>query len=232
MKEGFVNRLLVRNVPVLTAFALRLWFSSCRVSTYNDAFVLKQQEQGLPVIASFWHYSILFILFYQRKSSATAMVSASKDGDYLAGLANRLGFDTVRGSKNRKGVHALKAMLGAVKKGSNAAIVADGSQGPARVAQPGAVLISAKTGAPIVPIIWSASKIMTIKSWDRTAIPVPFSHVRYYYGEPIMVPAGVSQEELETYRQLLEESLNNLYSEAWAKCGKYSHWEEKTFQRK
>jgi lysophospholipid acyltransferase (LPLAT)-like uncharacterized protein len=225
MKEGFVNRQLVRFVPLLVAFIIRIWFSSCRVTVHNSGFVDVREEQGLPVIASFWHYSVIYILYFQRRSTATAMVSASKDGDYLAGLAARLGFNTVRGSRNRKGVQALKSMLGAVKKGSNAALVADGSQGPPRKAQSGAVLIASKTGVPIVPIVWSASGFFTIRSWDRTAIPRPFSRIHYFYGEPIWVPGGVEQDGLEEYRRRLEDSLNSLYVQAWGKFDKTAHYE-------
>ena len=225
MKDGFVNRLLVRLIPLLVAYIIRIWFSTCRVTVHNGGFVDNREGQGLPTIATFWHYSVMYILYFQRRSTATAMVSASKDGDYLAGLASRLGFNTVRGSRNRKGVQALKAMLGAVKKGSNAAIVADGSQGPHRVAQSGAVLIASKTGVPIVPIAWSASRFFTIRSWDRTAIPKPFSRIHYFYGEPIWVPGNAEQEELVEYRRRLEDSLNNLYVQAWRKFDKTAHWE-------
>ncbi len=175
------------------------------------------------IVASFWHYSIIFIFYFVRKYSATAMVSSSRDGEYIARLAGELGFNTVRGSKNHKGVEALKGMLRAVRAGDNGAIVADGSQGPARKAQAGALLVAAKTGKPIVPMVWAASSYFTIKSWDKTAIPKPFSRIDLYFGEPMYLPRKVSADELEQYRHLLEKNLNELYSKAWSLYGKTSH---------
>jgi lysophospholipid acyltransferase (LPLAT)-like uncharacterized protein len=158
-----------------------------------------------------------------RKYSATAMVSASRDGEYIARLAERFGFETVRGSRNKKGVEGLKAMLRAVRKGSSAAIVADGSQGPPRIVQPGAILLASRTGAPIIPMIWAASSYFSINSWDRTIVPKPFSRIDFYYGEPLLVPEKLKPEELEKYRLHLEEILNGLYDKAWGRYKKVVH---------
>lgn len=223
MIRKFISRLLFHIVPFLVANIMRVWFTSCKVTVYNNEVIFKRENEGQPFIASFWHYSFLYIFFYQRKSSGVAMVSASKDGDYIAGLANQLGFSTVRGSTNKRGVNALKSMLKVVKSGSNAAIVADGSQGPALVAQPGAVFIASRTGVPVIPMVWSASKYFTVPSWDKTVVPRPFSHIHYHYGEPITVPPGLNQEEIEEYRQLLDERLTQLYKQAWNEFEKQCH---------
>jgi hypothetical protein len=158
-----------------------------------------------------------------RKYSATAMVSASRDGEYIARLAEKFGFETVRGSKNKKSVEGLKAMLRAILNGSSAAIVADGSQGPPRVVQAGILLLASRTGAPIIPMVFSASSYFTINSWDRTIIPKPFSRIDFFYGEPLYLPAKVKPEGLEQYRLKLEEQLNELYDKAWGRYGKKIH---------
>ncbi len=223
MTEGKLNNLLLRIVPPMIAWLMRLWFSSCRVTLHNQENCFKAEEKEKNGIASFWHYSIIYTLYHMRKYSATAMVSASRDGEYLARLAEKFGFETVRGSRNNKGVEGLKAMLRAVRNGNSAAIVADGSQGPPRIVQPGAILLASRTGVPIIPMIWAASKYFTINSWDRTIIPKPFSRIDFYYGEPLLVPAKLNSEQLEQYRLLLEERLNKLYGKAWGRYKKIVH---------
>lgn len=223
MRSDAVNRLLLHIVPKLLFWLMRLWFGTCRVTAHNDAVLPSERGEGHNVLASFWHYSIIYILYYLRKYPATVMVSASRDGEYIARLAKEFGYNSVRGSKNNKGPEALKGMLRAVKAGDNGAVVADGSQGPAREAQPGALLVASKTGRPIVPMVWSASKYFTINSWDKTVVPKPFSNIDIYFGEPIYLPNKVSAEELEQYRCLLEDNLNNLYRKAWSRYGKNSH---------
>jgi hypothetical protein len=223
MSKGKLNNVLLRIVPWTVAWLMRVWFRSCRVTIHNEENCFKAEEEDKKGIASFWHYSIIYILYHMRKYSATAMVSASKDGEYLARLAEKFGFETVRGSKNTKGVEGLKAMLRAMLNGSSAAIVADGSQGPPRVVQAGALLLASRTGAPIIPMVFSASNYFTINSWDRTIIPKPFSRIDFFYGEPFYIPAKVKPEALEQYRMQLEEQLNELYDKAWGRYGKRIH---------
>jgi hypothetical protein len=223
MTEGRLNNLLLRTVPWTVAWLMRIWFRSCRVTLHNEENCFKAEEKDKKGIASFWHYSIIYILYHMRKYSATAMVSASRDGEYIARLAEKFGFETVRGSKNKKSVEGLKAMLRAILNGSSAAIVADGSQGPPRVVQAGILLLASRTGAPIIPMVFSASSYFTINSWDRTIIPKPFSRIDFFYGEPLYLPAKVKPEGLEQYRLKLEEQLNELYDKAWGRYGKKIH---------
>lgn len=223
MTEGRLNNLLLRIVPWSVAWLMRVWFRSCRVTLHNEENCFKAEEKDKNGIASFWHYSIIYVLYHMRKYSATAMVSASRDGEYIAKLAEKFGFDTVRGSKNKKSVEGLKAMLRAMMNGSNAAIVADGSQGPPRIVQAGTLLLASRTGAPIIPMVFSASNYFTINSWDRTIIPKPFSRIDFFYGEPLCIPAKVKPEALEEYRLQLEVQLNNLYGKAWERYGKRVH---------
>lgn len=225
MKVGVVDKLLHYAAPLTMSCIMRIWFATCRVKVYNGEALSQRLQEKKPIVASFWHYSLVFLLFFERKTQCTAMVSASKDGDYIAELARRLGFSTVRGSSNKKGAKALIAILRAVMSGSNAALVADGSQGPERIAHPGVILLASRTGVPIVPIAWSASHYFTIRSWDRTVIPKPFSRIHYFYGESIVVPGKLSQEQTETYRQLLERRLNSLYHQAWHKVERLTHYD-------
>lgn len=223
MSSTLKEEILLRVVPKLLSWTMRFWFSTCRVTAHNDGCLEGAGTKEKTIIASFWHYSIIFTLYYLRKYPATVMVSASKDGEYIARLAGEFGYNSVRGSKNKKGVEALKGMLRAVLGGDNGAVVADGSQGPARVAQSGAILVAARTGRPIIPMAWSASSFYSINSWDKTLIPKPFSRMNVYFGEPIYVPKKINAEELEEYRITLEKELNLLYSTAWSHYSIDSH---------
>ncbi len=97
------------------------------------------EEGDRAVIAIFWHYSLLYIFYHLRTESAAVLVSASEDGDYIAALARNLNFNTVRGSRNRRGLRALKELICCLQRGEHIGIVADGSQGPPLVVQPGAI---------------------------------------------------------------------------------------------
>ncbi len=223
MKSGFVNRVSLQIAPILLAVITKIWFFTCRVNvhglTYRDAVM----ANGGSGIGSFWHYSFLYSFFHNRKEKVVAMVSASKDGEYMSRFFEIFGVKTVRGSRNKGGIGALKGMIRAMQSGYSAAIVADGSQGPARVLQAGCIVLASRSGSPVLPMLWSCNRYIRIRSWDGTAIPYPFSTIEFFYGKPLEVPPKIKSEEIEEYRIILEKRLNNLYREAWALQGKTEH---------
>jgi hypothetical protein len=223
VKKGIVQQVMVRVVPFLAAWLLRIWFATCRVSVQGADFRRMADEYNNAVIAAFWHYSLFYVFYHLRTESAAVLVSASEDGDYIARLAENLNFTTVRGSRNRKGLRALKELIGCLKRGEHIGIVADGSQGPPLVVQSGAILMASRTGSPVLPLAWSASRYLTFKSWDRTVLPLPFSHIHFCYGEPFFVPPDLSGEKIELYRKQLEERMNELYRQAWSRYDKEKH---------
>jgi lysophospholipid acyltransferase (LPLAT)-like uncharacterized protein len=83
----------------------------------------------------------------------------------------------------------------------------DGPRGPARKVQPGAVWLAKLTGSPVVPFHMEASSFWSLKSWDRTQIPRPFSTVALTVGAPIDVPGNADEAVLEARRLELERSL-------------------------
>jgi lysophospholipid acyltransferase (LPLAT)-like uncharacterized protein len=208
--------------PWLAAGLIRLWFATCRVKVRGDG-PLREFARHDTGIAAFWHYSFLYLFYYFRKFPAAVMVSASRDGEYIARLAQRMGHVPVRGSSNRGGVKALRAMIEQLQQGKNSAIVADGSQGPARRAQAGCILMASKSGKPIFPVAWATNRAIIFNSWDRTVMPLPFAAIVVRVGDPLVVPPAISAAQVEAYRLELEARLNRLYDAAWHEVGRSAH---------
>ena len=223
MKRGIAQQTAVRVIAFCAAWLLRIWFACCRISVHGADFRRMAEGGDKAVIAIFWHYSLLYLFYHLRTESAAVLVSASEDGDYIAALARNLNFNTVRGSRNRRGLRALKELIGCLERGEHIGIVADGSQGPPLVVQPGAILMASRTGSPVLPMVWSASRYIAFHSWDRTVLPLPFSRIHFFYGEPFYVPPGISGDSVELYRRQLEERLTALYLQSWSFYGKEEH---------
>lgn len=222
MKDGVLARLSLRIVPTAVWLLTRIWFATCRVRMQGEEH-LRATLKSRQTIVSFWHYAVLGVFQVMRNYTGVAMVSSSSDGEYVARFARLCGYEAVRGSRNKQGIQALKELLRHCRAGQNAALVADGSQGPPRIAQPGAILLASRTGVPILPMVWSASRYLSIRSWDRTSFPKPFSRVEVIFGEPIEVPADIKAEGIEEYRLLLENRLNEMYERAWSLQGRKEH---------
>ena len=223
LKKEWLYRVTLAAAPVIFKLVTRLLFFTCRIRVQGLAIPENLHRAGQPYIAAFWHYSIVGIIALGRGSRYACMVSASKDGEYIARIIERFGYLALRGSRSDGGVRALKQMVGLVAAGHDAAIVADGSKGPERVLQAGAILLASHTGAPVMPVLWAADRYFAFRSWDRTVLPKPFARVEFVYGEPLTVPAKLDSAGLEHYRLELETRLNDLYVEVWGRFGISRH---------
>jgi lysophospholipid acyltransferase (LPLAT)-like uncharacterized protein len=134
-----------------------------------------------PAVVIFWHNrlfaGILFYLRYFRKRRLATLISASKDGAWLAGFVKKLGVRPVRGSRFNRGAQAVRDMITANKEGFDIGVSPDGSRGPLYDMKPGALKVALKTSAPIILLSLNHTAAWRLNSWDRFYIPHPFSKV-------------------------------------------------------
>jgi lysophospholipid acyltransferase (LPLAT)-like uncharacterized protein len=171
---------------------------------------------GRQPVMAFWHGRILPATFYFRRRGIVVITSENFDGEWIARIIERFGYGTARGSTSRGGKKAMLQLVRDMKAGRAAGFTLDGPRGPARVAQAGAVWLASATGNPVLPFHLEASSHWSLRSWDRTQIPKPFSTVALVVGEPFDVPQDASGEQLEAARLELEARLRGLEERAKA----------------
>lgn len=215
--ETFIGR-LIRKVLVPL---VRLWFSTCRVTILNERIYNEYFLSDIPIVAGTWHRASIYFLYFFGNFRPMIMISQSKDGEMLAQYAAGFGVIPARGSSQKGGRDALEQMRGYILSGGKGcATVLDGPRGPAYVAKKGMIHLAKLTGAPLIPLIWSANRVITIRdSWDKTMLPLPWSKVYVAFGEPIDIPAETSSRALEYYRQLVQDQLNSMMEEVDRRCG-------------
>lgn len=202
--------LLLSILCPLIALLIKVLMLSCRVIKVEGEEEQKEAVErscGRAVYAT-WHQRMPYHFHYFGSRHVTMMISQSRDGEYAARIAHWLGFRSVRGSSTRGGSKALKAIIAEIKRGETGGMLADGPLGPARVAKMGSVIIARDTEAPLIPVLWGADRCWVLNSWDRYLIPKPFARVVIHYAKPIWIPASATGEELERYRKLFEDRLN------------------------
>jgi lysophospholipid acyltransferase (LPLAT)-like uncharacterized protein len=173
-------------------------------------------RSGRQPIMAFWHGRILPSTYFFRRRGIVVITSENFDGEWIAGIIERFGYGTARGSTSRGAVKALVRLKRDMAAGKPAAFTLDGPRGPAKSAQPGAVWLAKATGNPIVPFHIEAGRHWTLRSWDRTQIPKPFADVAIAIGQPIEVPPGADDPALERARVALETELKSLEARALA----------------
>lgn len=134
------------------------------------------------------------------------MISQSADGELIAQVCHHLGLGTVRGSPKRGGAQALLELLRDDLK-SHWAITPDGPCGPRRQVKSGIVLLASRAGLPIVPLGVGFTHAWRARSWDRFAVPRPFSTMIGVLGEPLIVPPDLDADGIEQHRRRVEEAL-------------------------
>lgn len=168
-----------------------------------------------PLIYGIWHNRLAYSLFYRpviwrelrRARGVAALISASRDGSWLARVMELSGFLPVRGSSSRRGSQALRELTTVLKRNHDVAITPDGPRGPRYVVQEGLIALAQLTGAPIVPVTDEVNWTITLRSWDAFRVPVPFARCRLRLGEPLFVPRQATPEERETLRREVEKRL-------------------------
>ena len=165
----------------------------------------------------FWHENILLPLFLRGGCEIVTLMSQHRDADVLVRIARLLGFDCVRGSSYHGGTKALKRLV-RVATESHIAITPDGPRGPRRQLAPGPIFLASKLRMPIVPIGVGYDRPWRMGSWDRFAVPRPFSRARVVLGESIVVPPELSRQELEASQLIVQQHLDGVTAEAeaWA----------------
>ena len=171
---------------------------------------------GRQPIMTFWHGRILPATYYFRRRGIVVITSENFDGEWIAGIIERFGYGTARGSTSRGARKALLQLRRDMAAGKPAGFTLDGPRGPARVAQPGALWLAKTTGNPVLPFHLEAGRHWTLRSWDRTQIPKPFTTVSIAMGEPLIVAADADDAGIETARQSLEARLQALEQRAIA----------------
>jgi lysophospholipid acyltransferase (LPLAT)-like uncharacterized protein len=175
----------------------------------GDHYYHEVLRWGRRPIMVFWHGRILAATHHFRHRGIVVITSQNFDGEWIAGIIERFGYGTARGSTSRGGTRALVQLRRELSEGRSVAFTLDGPRGPAKVAQPGAVWLAGASGCPLLPFHIEASRFWSASSWDSTQIPKPFSTVAVAIGPPIQI-ADTSEDIVERGRRDLEAALATL----------------------
>ena len=212
------QRVAIRAADITFYLVIKLIGSTLRWEVEGWENWEAASKDGQLPIYTFWHNRVFISTYFWQRRRIVVMTSRSFDGEYIARFIQRFGYGAARGSSTRGGVGAIVEMVRLMRAGSPTAFTIDGPKGPRYVAKMGAILLAKKTGNPVLPFTITAKKFWTVnKSWDLTQIPKPFSRVRVDIARPIRVPSDADEQLLETKRDELQKSLDeiNQLGEQW-----------------
>lgn len=202
-------------LSLLASLLVRAIYATCRVSREFEAGSLPYMCGEKPAIFCFWHGRLIMQPFLRpRARPLYVLISHHNDGALITATIRWFGIDSVRGSRKQGAAQAVFDLLRVTEAQANIAITPDGPRGPFQKAAPGAAYVAAKTGYPLVPVAFSASRHWRFGSWDKFMLPKPFARIRFLCGAPMFV----TEEEAAATAQL-ETDLTRITAEADEACG-------------
>lgn len=186
----------------------RIYSGTFRLKIENEKAWLDHLEKGGSVLLCAWHqqfFSAIRHFQVYSKYSPGIMISRSKDGAIVAGVARRTGWRPIRGSSSRGGKAALKRMIRHLRATQLSGHIVDGPRGPAGVVKSGVIRMAQVSGAAIVPFYITADRYWIFNSWDRFLLPKPFSKVTLRFEDLIQIDRDVDSQGFDRQRKHLEE---------------------------
>ena len=175
--------------------------------------------QGAKIYV-FWHENILLPLYLRGNSNISMLLSRHDDANILDRVARMMGYGVVRGSTFKGGSVALRLLTERASH-ENLTITPDGPRGPRRRLAAGCIFLSSTLGIPIVLMGVGYESPWRLSTWDRFAIPKPWSRARGVVSRAISIPPDLDREGIEWHRSGVERLLVHLSddAEAWATQG-------------
>src|SRR5215475_3604039 len=179
-----------------------------------------------PCIVGMWHGEFMLLPLIKPPTKPTdVMLARHSDAEFLGEALRRFDMQLIRGAgaagrgKDRGGTHAYRSAIQALRDGRAVAMTADVPGGHARKAGLGIVMAAKQSGRPIVPVAIATRRYLALPTWSRMKINLPHSSLGFAVGPIVRVPREATAEELEAYRQEVEEGLNHATQEAYDRAG-------------
>lgn len=165
-------------------------------------------------VAALWHEEVFTVAYNYRHFHGHTLASVSDFGEVISEMLRLCNFVVFRGGSGSKSRR--RDVLGDLIEHMETTprviygLTVDGSQGPVYRMKPGAVTIARACRAPIVLVRTHYARGMTLDTWDRTQIPLPFNRRLTLATGPYWIAPDADDAAAEAFRAHLEGELLEL----------------------
>ena len=180
-------------------------------------------------VAVLWHEEVFTVAYaYGRAARLRGHTLASHGdaGSVITRMLKLCNFVVFRGGssdrRSRRDTGVLKPMIEHMRNNREViyGITVDGSQGPPYRMKAGGVVIAQECNRPLVLVRTWYKRSLRMKTWDRTAIPLPLNEINYYLRGPYDVPATADTPEgFEAFFREIEDELIEMARVSYADVG-------------
>lgn len=163
-----------------------------------------------PCIVILWHrYLLAGWKFLSKQGKFYAVVSPSRDGEYLVKLLSKWNLSFIRGSSDKNSNQTMNDITN-IASTNCVSLTPDGPRGPLFKLKPGAVVAAHRAGVPLQFLkIYTTNKLIFNKSWDKFELPLPFTKINIHISNPIVIPRTATREKINDFIYQIQELMQN-----------------------
>ena len=174
----------------------------------------KYWQNKKPFILAFWHGQLMtFSYTWKINKKLNILASSHSDGRFGASIARYFKVNNIPISSDSNNL-SLRPIFKILNSNNYIAITPDGPRGPKEKVSEGIIKIAKISKVPIIPVGFGSSKNFCLKSWDSFLITLPFSKCRIVWGDSITIPENLEDQEIVTYKKIIEEKINECVKKA------------------
>lgn len=223
LRKAAYSFLLTELITTLLKSYMFLVYFSSKKRFLNLEILVEAAQNKRPILIVFWHNRLMMIPFIARAAKKQCrdynfMTLSSKHGDgrFVGRTMEKFQFISIYGStkngrKASRGIDftSLRQILNGLKNGYSIGLTPDGPRGPNQKINGNIIEIARISGAKILPVSYSSSRFIKLKTWDEFKIPLPFSKLCFYLdSQALEVAKDANPEEIEKIKILAEEKIN------------------------
>ena len=174
----------------------------------------KYWQNKKPFILAFWHGQLMtFSYTWKINKKLNILASSHSDGRFGSSIARYFKVNNIPISSDSNNL-SLRPIFKILNSNNYIAITPDGPRGPKEKVSEGIIKIAKISKVPIIPVGFGSSKNFCLKSWDSFLITLPFSKCRIVWGDSITIPENLEDQEIATYKKIIEEKINECVKKA------------------
>jgi lysophospholipid acyltransferase (LPLAT)-like uncharacterized protein len=179
-----------------------------------DTVLFGAVERHDRAVAALWHQEVFTVAYNYRHFHGHTLASVSDFGEVISEMLRLCNFVVFRGGSGSKSRR--RDVLGDLIEHMQTTprviygLTVDGSQGPVYRVKAGCVAIARACRAPIVLVRTQYTRAVTLRTWDRSQIPLPFTRRLTLASGPYWIAPDADAATCEAFRAHLENELLEL----------------------
>ena len=215
IRKKLLKHFIVQQLLALIAFIYIVFVKiTSNIKYENIDSPTKYWKNKKPFILAFWHGQLMtFSYTWKINKKLNILASSHSDGRFGASIARYFKLNNIPTSSDSNNL-SLRPIFKILNSNNYIAITPDGPRGPKEKVSEGIIKIAKISKVPIIPVGFGSSKNFCLKSWDSFLITLPFSKCRIVWGDSITIPENLEDQEIATYKKIIEEKINECVKKA------------------